>query len=84
MLINSFYQRDTADRNFSLAYFMRENRCFPPGDVKINDALDFYFQVRILPTIGQFVPSPFSKQCRGHGSDYFPGKGRGEKARRDS
>ena len=22
-------ERDTADRNFALAYFMRENKCFP-------------------------------------------------------
>ena len=38
-------ERDSADRNNALAYFMRENNCFPPGDIKINDVLDFYFQV---------------------------------------
>lgn len=38
-------ERDSADRNNALAYFMRENHCFPPGDIKINDVLDFYFQV---------------------------------------
>jgi len=37
-------ERDSADRNNALAYFMRENHCFPPGDIKINDVLDFYFQ----------------------------------------
>ena len=40
-------ERDSADRNNALAYFMRENHCFPPGDIKINDVLDFYFQVMI-------------------------------------
>ena len=38
-------ERDSADRNNALAYFMRENHCFPPVDIKINDVLDFYFQV---------------------------------------
>lgn len=38
-------ERDTADRNFALAYFLRENMCFPPGDVNITNILDFYFQV---------------------------------------
>ena len=38
-------ERDSADRNFALAYFLRENMCFPPGDVNIPNILDFYFQV---------------------------------------
>ncbi|MCL4119047.1 UNVERIFIED_CONTAM: hypothetical protein GTU68_037784 [Idotea baltica] len=37
-------ERDCADRNFALAYFMRENKCFPEG-TKIKDVLDFYFQL---------------------------------------
>jgi len=39
-------ERDTADRNFALAYFLRENDCFPPPSPNINipDILDFYFQ----------------------------------------
>ena len=36
-------ERKTADRNFALAYFMREKRSFPP-DVDLHDVLDFYFQ----------------------------------------
>ena len=41
-------ERDTADRNFALAYFLRENDCFPPPSTNINipDILDFYFQVK--------------------------------------
>ena len=39
-------ERDSADRNFALAYFLRENLCFPPGDVNIPNILDFYFQVQ--------------------------------------
>ena len=40
-------ERDSADRNFALAYFLRENNCFPPPspDINIPDILDFYFQV---------------------------------------
>ncbi len=37
-------ERRTADRNFALAYFMRENGCLPDG-VDIKKALDFHFQV---------------------------------------
>ena len=36
-------ERDTADRNFALAYFMREKKSFPE-DVDLHDVLDFYFQ----------------------------------------
>ena len=38
-------ERDNADRNFAIAYFLRENMCFPPGDVNILNILEFYFQV---------------------------------------
>jgi len=43
---NSVYlsEKSCADRNFALAYFMRENDCFPPG-TKMQDVLDFYFQL---------------------------------------
>jgi len=43
-------ERDTADRNHALAYFMRESGCFPDGPnnkgggVDIKNILDFYFQ----------------------------------------
>ncbi|MEM6850792.1 MAG: glutaminase A [Pseudomonadota bacterium] len=42
---NSVYlsEKATADRNFALAYFMREKGAFPDG-VNITDVLDFYFQ----------------------------------------
>ncbi len=36
-------ERQTADRNFALGYFMREKGAFPP-DVELEDVLDFYFQ----------------------------------------
>ena len=45
---NSIYlsERDSADRNFSLAYFLRENVCFPPSSKgNIANILDLYFQV---------------------------------------
>ncbi|MEM1380532.1 MAG: glutaminase A [Pseudomonadota bacterium] len=36
-------ERETADRNFALAYMMRERGAFPP-DTDILQTLDFYFQ----------------------------------------
>jgi glutaminase len=36
-------ERETADRNFALAYFMREKRAFPEG-VDLHDVLEFYLQ----------------------------------------
>ena len=36
-------ERETADRNFALAHYMREKRAFP-DDVDLHDVLEFYFQ----------------------------------------
>lgn len=36
-------ERQTADRNFALGYFMREKNAFPPG-TNLVEALEFYFQ----------------------------------------
>ncbi|XP_067944108.1 glutaminase kidney isoform, mitochondrial-like [Watersipora subatra] len=36
-------ERATADRNYALAWFMKENKCFPEG-VNMEEVLDFYFQ----------------------------------------
>ncbi len=36
-------ERQTADRNFALGYFMKEKKAFP-SDVDLLDVLDFYFQ----------------------------------------
>ena len=38
-------ERETADRNFALAYFMRENKCFPSSACDIRTVLDFYLQI---------------------------------------
>jgi len=37
-------ERQAADRNFALAYFMRENKCFPHNK-DLTEILDFYFQM---------------------------------------
>ncbi|XP_063407805.1 glutaminase kidney isoform, mitochondrial-like [Mytilus trossulus] len=37
-------ERETADRNFALGYYMRENKCFPEG-TNLMETLDFYFQL---------------------------------------
>jgi glutaminase len=39
-------ERASIDRDYALAHFMRENKCFPPG-ANIKNILDFYFQVTI-------------------------------------
>jgi glutaminase len=38
-------ERNQADRNYSLAYYMRENGCFPEK-TDIKQVLEFYCQVR--------------------------------------
>lgn len=42
---NSVYlsEKSTADRNFALAYFMREKKAFPQN-INMHEALDFYLQ----------------------------------------
>lgn len=42
-------ERQTADRNFALAYFMREKKAYPP-DVNLLDILEFYFQCCSIET----------------------------------
>jgi len=50
-LNESVYQseRQTADRNFALAYFMRENQCFPPNS-DLMQTLELYFQCCSIET----------------------------------
>ena len=38
-------ERETADRNYALAYYMKENKCFPKG-TNIKSCLEFWYQVR--------------------------------------
>ena len=40
-------EKSSKDRDCSLAYFMRENKCFPPG-AEIKKILNFYSQVNYL------------------------------------
>jgi len=35
-------ERETADRNFAIGHFMKENKGFPPG-TDLVDVLEFYF-----------------------------------------
>ena len=37
-------ERDTADRNFALGYYMQENKVFP-DNAKLQETLDLYFQL---------------------------------------
>ncbi|CAJ0587130.1 unnamed protein product, partial [Mesorhabditis spiculigera] len=38
-------ERATADRNYAIAYFLKENKCFPEGMPSLVETLDFYFQL---------------------------------------
>lgn len=37
-------ERESADRNYALGYYLKENKCFPEG-VNLSETLDFYFQL---------------------------------------
>ena len=56
-------ERATADRNFALGYYMRENNCFPKT-ADLQESLDLYFQVRLglnqLGTCLYTTPNPYS------------------------
>ncbi|XP_043939596.1 glutaminase kidney isoform, mitochondrial-like isoform X2 [Protopterus annectens] len=43
---NSVFQseKETGDRNYSIGYYLKEKKCFPPG-ADMMAALDFYFQL---------------------------------------
>uniref|UniRef100_A0A8C4WYM9 glutaminase n=1 Tax=Eptatretus burgeri TaxID=7764 RepID=A0A8C4WYM9_EPTBU len=43
---NSTFQseRETGDRNFAIAYYLKEKKCFPEG-IDVIPCLDFYFQL---------------------------------------
>lgn len=38
-------EREAADRNYALGFYMRENKCFPEK-CNLRECMDFYFQVR--------------------------------------
>ena len=38
-------EKEVADRNYALAYYMKENKCFPKG-TNIKSCLEFWYQVR--------------------------------------
>lgn len=42
-------ERETADRNYALSYYMREHKCFPPN-TSLQDTLDLYFQLCAIET----------------------------------
>lgn len=49
-------EKSTADRNYALAYFMRENKAFPK-DTDIHQVLDLYFQICSITVDAQALAS---------------------------
>ncbi|CAB3404819.1 unnamed protein product [Caenorhabditis bovis] len=43
-------ERDTADRNYALSYYMKEYKCFPDDSQGLREELDLYFQLCSLET----------------------------------
>ncbi|TKR63083.1 hypothetical protein L596_026960 [Steinernema carpocapsae] len=43
-------ERETADRNYALAHYMKEMKCFPPETQTLREELDFYFQLCSIET----------------------------------
>lgn len=42
-------EREAADRNYALGFYMRENKCFPER-TNLREVMDFYFQVNLVRT----------------------------------
>lgn len=40
-------EREAADRNYALGFYMRENKCFPEK-ANLRECMDFYFQVKLF------------------------------------
>lgn len=38
-------EREAADRNYALGFYMRENTCFPKK-ANLREVMDYYFQVK--------------------------------------
>ena len=48
-------ERATADRNFSMGYYMKEQKCFP-ASADLHETLDLYFQSCSLEVnLGEFL-----------------------------
>ena len=63
---NSVYlsEKQTADRNFALAYFMRENKAFPEN-TNLIETLEFYFQCCSIEVKSDSMPSAAATLANG-------------------
>ena len=50
-------EKEVADRNYALAYYMKENKCFPKG-TNIKSCLEFWYQVRTETKKPNVLSSP--------------------------
>jgi len=46
-------ERECADRNYALGFYMRENKCFPEK-ANLRECMDFYFQVNVIFSFALF------------------------------
>jgi glutaminase len=63
-------ERESADRNYALGFFMRESKCYPEK-TNLRECMDFYFQVRTYNSKprNNYVNSQFSEE-KGPGSSF--------------
>mgnify|MGYP001190068446 CR=1 FL=1 len=62
-------EKRSKDRDCSLAYFMRENKCFPPG-AEIKKILDFYSQVFFFFFFQKYTANVLTIKTMGNGKCY--------------
>jgi glutaminase len=43
-------EREAADRNYALGFYMREHKCYPEN-TNLRECMDFYFQVSYIAYI---------------------------------
>jgi glutaminase len=57
-------ERESADRNYALGFFMREYKCYPEK-TNLRECMDFYFQVRTCdsrPTKTKYIHNFLKKK----------------------
>lgn len=56
-------EREAADRNYALGFYMREHKCFPEK-CNLRECMDFYFQVNIFRLFFSISIDPRKEQFK--------------------